>query len=278
MLAVGAEAITLILYLISVRDGVVDPQEERFSHAAKRVMHIGLLCVIISGVIITVLEFLSGSGVVFAPTYIFKCVLIGIVLLFSRLTWGSSLPEGLLEGFAGGTWFAIFVVHIFAAVATWMQLLMLYSFWMGGFMLCWIVLVFSVRGKPNTASVHAAIVPPPPPAKPKEVPQKSNVSPVVEPQPVQPVVLPIPPQPQTPPVPKVEQTQPVASIGLVPQELPTIVVEAPPRWPEPEKAPEQPIVTEETSPDDIGLPAVWVMPKKVEDIGRSNRGSVVKFD
>ena len=46
MLGVGAETILLIVYLMSLRDGVVEPKEVQFARAIRKTLYIGL-CIII---------------------------------------------------------------------------------------------------------------------------------------------------------------------------------------------------------------------------------------
>src|SRR3989344_4056117 len=157
MFAVGAQTIILVAYLLAIRNGTVDEQEERFAKAVKRVLFVGLFFIIVSGLAITALElFAAHQPVVLSPAYLFKWCLIGFGVMLALATWGNSLPKGLLEGVVGATWSALFAVHILAPVATWPQLLMLYVVWLILFVLGWVGLVFGLRGK--RAAVEAAVV------------------------------------------------------------------------------------------------------------------------
>ena len=60
MLGVGAATITLIAHLVSTRDGVIEPAETRFARTIERVLMVGLLCVIVSGVASVALHRVAG--------------------------------------------------------------------------------------------------------------------------------------------------------------------------------------------------------------------------
>ena len=66
------------------------------------------------------------------------------------------MPQWIVHGFAGGTWFALFVLHILAPVAPWETLLLLYGAWLAGFFLCWIGLVFANSCSASTKSGSAS--------------------------------------------------------------------------------------------------------------------------
>lgn len=147
MLGVGAETIVLVAYLLAIRDGTVDSQEERFARAVKHVLYTGLGFILFSGIAITLMEMaLRNGAIVIMPAYLFKVLLIAIVLVLARFTRGNTFTEGLTEGFAGATWYALFVVHILAPVASWGQLFVLYAAWATGFTACWVTIVFMMRG------------------------------------------------------------------------------------------------------------------------------------
>jgi len=56
-----------------------------------------------------------------------------------------TLPETVAEGLLGGTWYALFVVHILAPVTSWGNLVTLLAVWLVGFNLIWYVVVFATR-------------------------------------------------------------------------------------------------------------------------------------
>ncbi len=249
MLGVGAETIILLGYLLAIRDGVVDDKEKLWAHAVRWVLRLGLVCIIVSGVGITLLHLFAGEEMVVAtPAYLFKWALVAVVAFLTYAVSGSSLPFGLLEGLAGGTWYAIFVVHILAPVATWYELGVFYGAWLGGFCLCWCVLVLSLRGRPVQIRADERVVEaktfvkqavqkpagPPPPIKPAVIinpdfiPPKSAPPTAIRPTVSVPPPAPLPPAPPDP--------APIA--------MPAI-----------QKPPELP-----------GLPAIRVMPKTPADI------------
>lgn len=146
-LGVGAETIVLIAYLISIRDGMVDSEEERFAKAARTVTGIGIFCIIASGVGITITHYLHGeASIILEPAFLFKWSLVCVVCLLRVFNRGSSLGGGLFEGFSGGTWYALFLVHILAPMAGWSILGVIYGAWLVGFVIVWTALVFMMRG------------------------------------------------------------------------------------------------------------------------------------
>ncbi|MEI7719919.1 MAG: hypothetical protein WCI89_01785 [bacterium] len=152
---VGAETIVLIAYLMAVRDGTVDDEEERFTKAARTVAGVGIFLLLASGAGITLTHYLHGeTSIVLAPAFLFKWSLIGIVTSLRMLNRGNSLGSGLLEGFSGASWYALFLVHILAPAAGWSILGIIYGGWLVGFALFWTALVFMVRGSRNIRTVQ----------------------------------------------------------------------------------------------------------------------------
>jgi hypothetical protein len=203
-LAVGAEATLLVAYLSSVRDGVIDKSEDRLAHALQNVLYAGVVFVIVSGAVATLMELQAGhQEVVLAPAFLFKWVLIAVALLLGA-SW-YELPQSLVSGLSGGVWSALFVLHTLAPATTWATLLMLFVIWMIGFNLCWWVLVYELKPhKKNAAKLPASATlapPPPPPSKP--------VAPPPPPPPPKPVTpLPPPPSPVSPPKPVITASPP----------------------------------------------------------------------
>ncbi len=252
-LAVGAQTIVLVAYLLSIRDGIFDSQEERFAHAVKKVLFVGIICILVSGAAITALEFLAGhEALVFAPAYLFKIGLIGVLVFFSLVLRGNSLPEGVLEGLVGGTWYALFVVHILAPVAGWNQLIILYLIWIVGFMTCWSFLLFMMRDK---AATFSDVVKTPQAAPPTLQPK---------------------PQPYTPPAPFVPARQKIQASPL-PKTQPAFVGVPPKMAPQTKVLPvaQPPILPHMSNPapartaqPPINLPTIRVMPQSPEALGR----------
>ncbi len=209
-LGVGSQTILLVAYLISMRDGILDSKEAQFSRAVRAVLNTGLMCIVISGVGITFMHILAGEGTtVLAPAYLFKWLLIILALGLTLISKDST--KSLLYGVAGGTWYALFLVHILAPVTTWSNLFTLYVVWLVGFILCWEALTFLMRdraGRPKPQVVTAVKAPV------KEAPQK-----------IIPPALPVMPKkefsPIPPPIPKKEI--PPTPSNLPTQEAPVII-------------------------------------------------------
>lgn len=274
MFAVGAQTVILVAYLLAVRNGVVDEQEERFAKAVKRVLFVGLFLIVISGLAITALElFAAHQPVVLSPAYLFKWCLIALGVVFARATWGNSLPKGLLEGASGATWYALFSVHILAPVASWAQLLMLYAVWLIVFVLAWTGLVFALRGKRSAVATGVfenrttKVV--------THFPAGRQVPVVMQPiRPVQPAQPVRPTQPTVAPTTVVPKTpHPVMPVvpfrATIPENLPVFTKDSPmlptvsvlPTTATPAPAPN--IAAQSGTP---GLPGLHVMPKTAEEL------------
>jgi hypothetical protein len=209
-LGVGAETIMLAAYLISMRDGVVDEKETQYARAIKRVMAAALWLIVVSGLGITALHLTAGESVtVFTSAFLFKWMLIVLAIALTLLRRVSKLS--VVEGVVGGTWYALFLVHILAPDTTWFNLGTLYAVWLVGFVLCWEALVVLRREKKSTPIKKPA---PPPPARPVQavpVPVLTPAPVKVAPPPpviapVAPIVstvpAPVPPPPPPPPMPE----------------------------------------------------------------------------
>ncbi len=237
-LGLGAQTIMLVAYVSAMRDGTIDDTEAQFLRATRSTLWVSLVLIVLSGVAITALHALAGQGAtIMTSTYLFKSLLIAAVIVLTALL--HVLPETFVEGLLGGTWYALFMVHILAPVTSWMNFLTLWAIWLVGFNLIWYVIVFSNRqrvhpppiGKSSEAMILQKSKPPAPkpPRKPffnfsffAKAPVKPELFAATAPQPVPPP----PPQPQQfqqirlDPVPK---TLPVAA----PEALAPIEVKVP---------------------------------------------------
>lgn len=262
-LGIGAQTVMLIAYLSSARDGVIDRAEAQFARAVRWIMGAGLFLILVSGVVSIIIDVAQLNAAVFAqPAYIFKWMLIASVFGLSFLPLQNVTAEGAGEGIAGGTWYALFVVHVLAPVASWINLFTLYVVWMIGFYLCWAVLRAmtvqkegawstgpgqAVREEAPPARIQKAWTPPPAPA-PKPPPPPPKVVPAPPPPVVKPLVTAAPPpKPVAPPPPHVPvQPQQTRIVQTLPQ----------PRAPEPPPPPPE---------QNPWLPAIHVMPKTEDD-------------
>lgn len=278
-LGVGAQTIMLIAYLSAMRDGIVDAKEAQFSRAVRAVLNAGLVLIIISGVGVTVMHVMAGqTATILSSAYLFKWLLVFAVLAFTLL---KNLPQHILQGLAGGSWYALFIVHILAPVASWANLALLYAVWMVGFGICWAILVFTTKERKGGAkevkkeSIPVAKpapalksvpdfpfapkpIPPPAPPAPKPVPPPP---PAPKPMPPPPPPLP-PPKPVAPPpvnLPVLEQPH---ILQTLPQpEVPKQAQPASPAAPAPEQNP--------------WLPALKIMPKTPGDAQKQNPGATI---
>lgn len=284
-LGVGAQTIMLVAYLSAMRDGVVDKQEAQFARAVRRVLNTGLLLIILSGVGITALHLMAGeAATILSAAYLFKWVLVFGVLIFTLL---KSLPQNIMQGLAAGSWYALFIVHILAPVATWLNLLTLYGVWMVGFFLCWMALTYATKGKPSSTAALATVAKPtqparvfiPPPLKPAPPPvapappagqAKLAPPPTLAPKPV---TVPPPLKPVSPPPPPPKPAAvPPANLPVLPQQhiLQTL--------PQPEvatlagQAKVENKIKEEQNP---WLPAIQIMPKTQGDADKQTKSATL---
>ena len=285
MMGAGAEVVLLFSYLSALRDGVVEPAEERMARAVHAALNTGLVLIILSGAAISGIHYLAGDmQILLEPAYLFKWALIAAALVF---TVGVSIkwPLTFIEGLAGGTWLSLFLVHILAPVTTWSNLLQLYAVWMAGFFIIWITLVLSLRGKkPALASkplLKPMLAPTP---KPAPAPKPASVKPDMPKKPLfgffakkpaEPVITPTVPAaaPMSTP-----SKQPIAPMPVVPaKESP---LSAPPPVPMPPVSPTPPAAPAPAAPAadptqaSPELPAIRVMPK-VGDVAGQDRATLV---
>lgn len=310
MLGVGAQSVLLIAYLLSRRDGVIDQAEERFARAVERILFAGLSLIIISGVGAVAFHFLLGQfDVLFAPAFLFKWVLVLLIVVLIGIfrNFQVSISHDIREWLVGGTWYAIFLVHILAPVTVWENLLLMYVFWMVGFGFIWMMMIALVYDKDpshiqkNIAAAAAAIknlapTMPEPKLAPVVVQQPK---PMPRPEP-KPAPTPTPPpkvevRPAPPPVappPKIEvkvtpapAPQPVvikpAPAPVAPKPVVAATAPKPPVQPAPPPMAPQPVIKKDekvVDPDENpGLPAIRVMPKTPEDLINQMRPSIVKL-
>jgi hypothetical protein len=242
-LGIGAETVLLVAYLHSLRDGMVDDEEKGFARATRRVMDVGLFLIITTGVGIVCVAVAQGQQMAFFSTiFLFKWSLIGIVLFMALANRGTSVTAGIFQGLAAGTWYALFVVHILAPEASWIQLGEFYGIWLAGFMVCWTVLVFALKGKPGST------ISTPPVAK-------SIVQPAVTITPSKPVPTSVPP----PAAPKVQKQPLFGSLfkkASAPQPQAAVEVVITPSVPAPVLAPVTP-------PTPVPAPTPVAVPKPV---------------
>ncbi len=287
VLGVGAQTVLLVFHFIIAREGAVDKREEWLGRAVLSMLSIGLVCIIASGAIITFMHFAAGqAAVIFAPAFLFKWMLIGIICLITFVVGRRPLMHFFWEGVLGSQWYALFILHATAPLISWIDLLILYALWTVAFLILWQTII-QMRSLPaiKTSSIKKETISVPKQAekpKPALSPQpKPVIMPTVQPKPVAPppvpphkpiVATPIPPKPA--PVPhKPEELMPPAP--PMPQkpisQKPTIEIPKKPALEVPTKPAEDPDVYP-------GLPAIRVMPTTPQDVDRQMHASSVQFD
>jgi len=312
MLGVGSATVLLVAYLVSMRDGLVENKEAQFSRVVQHVLEIGLVCIVLSGAIITAMHAMAGQyEVISSPAYFFKWLLVGFVSVALVMRRAKPFISSLGEGLVGATWYALFILHVVAPIAFWTDLLILYFVWIAGFMLLWMSLskLITARGPMAAKPVPAAVkVVPAPVVKAAPVPVQA---PKPTPPPAPKVQQPVPPPP---PMPKPEPKPPVPPVVIKPilpvvahAELaaphkadPAPIKVAVPVKPPPPPAgvapikpkellvaehvsmpilpvPAKPEVLTKSTDDSDDIPHIYVMPRTPEDAEKHLRSTELQF-
>lgn len=298
LLGVGAELVLLISYLLHLEARGTGPV--RFVVPARFVERLGLGFIVLSGLGVVLYHVLRWDvAILLAPAFIAKWVLIGTVLVgyqveqhaeAKRYPWRSAV-----HGFIGGSWLALFLLHTLAPDTAMINLLIGYAAWMAFFSVIWggfvtalspgaMTTVFATMPrlpKPKVPPVHVASAPV---AFPKFTMPTITLPTITLPKismPAMPTIalpalpkIALPKLPVAPaPAPAVPHA-PLPTIYHVELEAPRHVVPAPaPRHIEAAPAPRKPVVVAASaprppvvpapapSPNDTGLPKVWVMPR-----------------
>ena len=305
MLGVGSETIVVILFFLAMRNGSIEPKEEQFGRAVHRVLRWGLGIIIVSGLIITLMHLSSGAEIiVFSPAFILKWVLIWLVVGAELWRGGRVFGSIGQEGVIAATWYALFILHILAPVAVWIDLLVLWAIWSAGFVLCFITVAHAMHIRNIPAAQKPKPIPvqekkpqkvfvAPPPPEPKPFPKPVPPPPAPKPTPPPPIPIPKLVLPPPPPPPVVHAPLPALAENTLPM-LQERAAPAP-RKPEPvtmavPKKPAQPVsavpkkpldqMPIPTKPKDANapkeypdMPAIRVMPKTPEELDKSRRSS-----
>lgn len=284
MLGVGAQTVLLCTHLLAIHRGQEDSPQSNHALAARKSLSIGFFLIIISGLGAVALPFFAGNtDILFAPAFLFKWVL--ILLVLGAFWFNNHLVRwsNTLAWFAGGTWYALFLVHSLAPITSWFNLGVLYVVWMITFALFWTAFVFFMR---KTAKV---VVPAKSIAQAKSVPAKVLGS--APPRPDRLPAQPLPPPVVTPP-PAPKPMPPPLKLELPPAPRPLSLPVPPPPPPKPIPPPAPPklvappiVVTKEVPKhsllhdaiDHLLVPALRIMPRRIEDIGKQNRPPVVQL-
>lgn len=258
VLGVGAEVVLMVAHLTALHEH--KPQWLATIPAVRAVQRWGLVLIVVSGVVAVGLQALLDPSVFLIPVFGFKWAL--IVLAWSAFLASRSGGRATIEGFAGGTWLALFVVHSVApSTATWAVLGAGYAVWLAVFGLLWTSTVYLMGRStarvavPAPAAQPVAITPTKPAAAPRPVvipPHKPAVAPqpvaIIQPKPVAPaqpapvrvvappVVAAAAPKPVVPPVVGTPPAKPVVAPVILHSEpkpvsapSPAVIHVAPPR-------------------------------------------------
>ena len=270
MLGVGSMTVLLCTHLIAVRHGEQESPHASYAEAARKALSASFFFIIISGAAAIVVHVFSGSlDILFAPAFMFKWFLIGAALWAFFRSNQLSRWSNTLAGFAGGTWYALFLVHSLGPVTTWTTLIILYVFWLLLFLAVWAVFVWLMRKNIKNAGIFIQ-TPAPKPYIPPLSPRVVVAPPSFVPKPVPPP----PPKPVPPPV-----FVPPPPPKPVPPPAPR---PAPPPAPKPPQPPAPAPVAHKTGViqdiiDHMLVPALRIMPQTPADIGKHNRPPVVKL-
>lgn len=298
VLGVGAQTILLTAHFLALHSRRSE-EMHGYVHTARQVRAVSLMLIILSGVAAVIIHLQTGtSETLFAPAFIFKWGLIGILALFHMLEEGSAgYKQDAIEGFEGTNWYALFIVHTMAPVVSWAFLLEIYGGWFVAFGTVWVAFVAFMRWQGTTKAPNPMPAAPATPLPPKPAPAAVPIPvlPKLQPQP-QPTVATPPPAPIPPkievhpnhsllpmiaeldlPAPKPIPVPPTPAPVAKPQ--PVAPTPTPPPVPTPAPAPE-PLKPEIKMPDleDTSLPGIRVMPKRPEDIETSNRPSAIQYE
>ncbi len=318
VVGVGALTLTLIGHLLSLH-AHVNETTRRYVRAAHHLRAMALVIIILSGGAAILVHLATSTlGVLLAPAFIFKWLLIVALIVLHFTEWHvSGIKQDAVEGFEGANWYALFIVHTLAPVVGWVFLLSLYAGWVVTFGVIWAVFVWIMRGqttlkpkpvapvakpaapepKPVPPLVSKPVPPPvvqkpaptPPPPKPAPVLPNMVQKPAVEVHPNH-SMLPMIAELDLPAPSKVEMPAPKHAAPAPPAPKPAHILVPPPQAPFPPPPPPKPQQAVELVPEfpkrdvvttnlnESGLPALHVMPKRPEDIESSKRGPVVKMD
>lgn len=113
-LAVASSTFALTFFFMATRDGTVDASERRFMHAVYAVLRIGMGIIIITEIMLALFLYQASGGQVFyldSGGFWFVWTALSIILGNALLMHHKKMPMWLGPAIAGGSWYALFVVH-----------------------------------------------------------------------------------------------------------------------------------------------------------------------
>jgi len=297
ILGVGALTITLVAHLLALHS-----HRDELTHAYVRAAHVfravALILIIVSGGAAILVHIESNTAATLAsPAFLFKWALIALLAAFYFLERSASgYWQDAVEGFEGANWYALLIVHTMAPAVSWMLILGIYGGWLAAFGVVWAGFVWFMRHQSTIKPAAAAVAPTPKAAMPAPV-----VAPKLAPAPIA-ALAPKPPAPVVAAAPELQQKieiHPNHSLLPMVAELdlpapkkaevsapkaqilsePLLATPLVPQKPEPVPAPPpKPAPAVAMTDLDAGLPGIRVMPKRPEDIEKSNRPASVNFE
>ena len=179
-LGVVASTFAVTFYIAGMADRSLDSSERKFLNIVKSARTYGLICIIGSGLLITSAHLLAEDAVVFAPAYIFKWLLIMFIVLVTTAGHFDFLPEDVSGAINGGTWFALYILHILAVDVGWAVLFGFFVAWLALFSMLFVLLRKAVtrRYERNSLVAEERVLPqrvsPPIPSIPTPPPQSTT--------------------------------------------------------------------------------------------------------
>ena len=140
-LGLGAATFSLLFYVLSLQDGVVDASEKHFMHATTTVLVVALFLIVVTGALITGAHFLAGEfEVISTPVFISKWLLVIIIMLGATLSAMRAITPFTSATVSGASWYGLFIIHTLAPNVSWNILGLGYVLWLAIFALgFWIV-------------------------------------------------------------------------------------------------------------------------------------------
>lgn len=281
MLAVGAQTILLCAHLVAVHRGESEPAVHASARAARTTLGVGLAVIVISGTAAVGMHYAAGElEVLLAPVFLLKWALIG-VLIVAFFIQRRAVDSAIFHALVGGSWYAVFLVHSLAPVASWADLCAFYAAWMFVFMVIWFGFLgfMRVQRSPQAAASSKVLGSPRPELVVPRVQAGPDHLPTPPPAPIVPPPPPLPLPPKPEPI-VVAENLPV----IAPEHALTVVtkVEEPPKPAAPAPA-SPPLPPQEKKPDILHdivdyllIPAMRIMPQRPEDISSEKRGPLIK--
>ncbi|HEY6018916.1 MAG TPA: hypothetical protein VIY48_03205, partial [Candidatus Paceibacterota bacterium] len=152
LLGVGAEMVILVTYLLSLQVQSVGQRE--LTLGARTVERMALMAIIGSGLAIVAFHVALGEAdILFAPAFVAKWILIGVVLFGYKLEqWVDAhevVGRAVVRGAIGGTWIALLLLHAMAPDTTIGLLIGGYVVWMALFSIIWAGFIAGLSPKPE---------------------------------------------------------------------------------------------------------------------------------